>query len=209
MAWKPALRAALLLAVPVGIFSSGVSPLGFLGLVWMGMGAAWAVALYVRSQRPAWITIGAGARIGLVTGLIAAWLAFSVSGGTLLVQHLPSTRPARSMASTRFLSTRSADRPRKRWRRWGKRTPSNSGASWLHRKAEVSSPEGPAGFRTLAYGSYSIFMLLISVAGGAIGARFLGPYPPTRGLGHAVHRLPRFNLDPELNSSSPQLAPNR
>jgi len=29
------------------------------GLIWMSVAAAWAVALYLRSQRPAWITTGA------------------------------------------------------------------------------------------------------------------------------------------------------
>src|ERR1700733_3888890 len=81
--WKPAMRFALLLAVPAGLLSSGLSPLGLFGLFWMAAAAAWAVVLYVRGQGPAWITIGAGARIGLVTGLLAAWLAFSISGGTL------------------------------------------------------------------------------------------------------------------------------
>jgi len=85
LAWKPALRAALMLAVPAGLLSSGVSPLSPFGVVWAAAGAACAVTLYVRHQRAAWITIGAGARIGLVTGLMAAWLAFGVSGGVLLV----------------------------------------------------------------------------------------------------------------------------
>ncbi len=40
-----------------------------------------------RGQAPAWITIGAGARIGLVTGLLAAWLAFTVSGSVLFVER--------------------------------------------------------------------------------------------------------------------------
>ena len=54
----------------------------------MAGAAAGAVLLYMRSQRPAWITIGAGARIGLVTGLIAGWLAFGVSGIWLFVQRV-------------------------------------------------------------------------------------------------------------------------
>jgi len=87
VAWKPALRAALLLAVPAGLLSSGVSPLGFMGLAWAALAAAWAVSIYVRGQRAVWITIGAGARIGLATGLIAAWLAFGISGGALFVQR--------------------------------------------------------------------------------------------------------------------------
>src|SRR5579864_1994948 len=67
--WKPALRAAMLVAVPAGLLSSGLSPVGTLGLFWMSAAAAWAVMIYVRGQRPAWITMGAGARIGFVTGL--------------------------------------------------------------------------------------------------------------------------------------------
>ncbi len=85
--WKPALRAAMLLAVPAGLLSSGVSPLVALGLLWMTAAGVWAVVLYMRSQRPAWITIGAGARIGLVTGLLAGWVAFGVSSGALFVQR--------------------------------------------------------------------------------------------------------------------------
>ena len=86
--WKPGMRAALALAVPAGLLSSGISPLSALGIFWMAGGAAAAVTLYLRSQRPAWITLGAGARIGLVTGLIGAWIAFGVSGIWLFVQRV-------------------------------------------------------------------------------------------------------------------------
>ena len=51
--WKPALRAALMLAVPAGLFSSMLSPLSSLWIFWMAAAAAWTVVLYVRSQRPA------------------------------------------------------------------------------------------------------------------------------------------------------------
>ena len=63
------------LAIPAGVLSFGLSASGLLGFVWMAVAGAWAVAIYLRSQRPAWITIGAGARIGLVTGLLGAWAA--------------------------------------------------------------------------------------------------------------------------------------
>jgi hypothetical protein len=78
--WKPALRAALILAIPAGVLSCGFSPVGLLGLFWIAAAAAWAVSLYVRKQRASWITMGAGARIGLVTGLIAGWFAFGATG---------------------------------------------------------------------------------------------------------------------------------
>src|SRR5271166_3481140 len=48
--WKPALQAALLVAVPAGLLSSSVTPLGALGLLWMAIAATWAVALYMRRQ---------------------------------------------------------------------------------------------------------------------------------------------------------------
>ena len=85
VAWRPALRAALILAVPAGLLSSDATLAGHLGVLWMTAAAAWAVVLYLRSQPPAWITAGAGARIGLVTGLLAGWLAFCVSGCKLFV----------------------------------------------------------------------------------------------------------------------------
>jgi hypothetical protein len=78
--WKPALRAAMILAIPAGVLSCGFSPVGLLGLFWIAAAAAWAVSLYVRKQRSSWITMGAGARIGLVTGLIAGWFAFGATG---------------------------------------------------------------------------------------------------------------------------------
>src|ERR1700728_2541598 len=73
--WKPALRLALMLSVPAGALCSMYSPAGILGLPLMAAAGAWAVALYMRSRRPAWITIGAGARIGLVTGILGSWTA--------------------------------------------------------------------------------------------------------------------------------------
>jgi hypothetical protein len=80
VSWKPALRAALLMAVPAGMLSSLVSPLGVLGFVLMSMAAAWAVVIYTRNQKPAWLTFGAGARVGLVAGLMGGWIATATTG---------------------------------------------------------------------------------------------------------------------------------
>jgi len=68
--WKPALRAAMLVAIPAGLLSAGGSPVEALGLFWMSAAAAWAVMIYVRGQQPRWITMGAGARIG-ANGLVS------------------------------------------------------------------------------------------------------------------------------------------
>lgn len=85
--WRPALRAVLMVAVPAGLLCSGLSPVGIFGLLWMSAAAAWAVVLYVRSQRAPWITLGAGARIGLVTGILGGWTAAGATGITLVVMR--------------------------------------------------------------------------------------------------------------------------
>jgi hypothetical protein len=85
--WKPALRSALALAIPAGLFCSIPSPVGIFGLLLMAGTAAWVVALYMRSQRPAWITIGAGARIGFVTGIVGSWTSAAVTGITLFAMR--------------------------------------------------------------------------------------------------------------------------
>jgi hypothetical protein len=167
--WKPAMRAALTLAVPAGLLSSGFSPVGVFGLFWMAAAAAWAVALYVRGKRPAWITIGAGARIGLVTGLLAGWLAFSVSGGALFVQRFVlhqssqidaewknrvdmSQQMAQQMASQMGVSDAAQAQAQKEW---------------------MQSPEGHAGIEALCFASNAVFLLFFAAGGGALGARFL------------------------------------
>lgn len=163
--WKPALRAAMMLAVPAGLLCSLFSPVGILGLVWMGVAGAWAVVLYVRSQHPAWITIGAGARIGLVTGLLGGWMAAAATGVTLFAmrflfhdgkffddfwlnlvnvqmsqQSAPTGVDAQTITATRAL---------------------------------LLSPEGRAGIVVGAITFFVAGLLLFAVAGGAIGARLL------------------------------------
>ena len=75
--WRPALNAALTLGVPAGILCFGVLPLGLMGMI---AASAWAVALYARRARVAALTTGMGAQIGLVTGVFASWLAVSLYG---------------------------------------------------------------------------------------------------------------------------------
>jgi hypothetical protein len=163
--WKAALRTVLMLAVPAGILSSGASEAGHFGLFWMTSAAAWAVALYVRSQRRAWITIGAGARIGLVTGLMAGWLAFSVSGGALFVErfvlHKSSQIDAEWKAQVETSQQLTAQMGMA------------DAAQMQAQKAWMLSPEGHAGLETFNILFTSAFLVLFAVAGGALGARWM------------------------------------
>ena len=167
--WKPALRVALMMAVPAGVLSSTATPMRGLELLWMSAAAYWAVVLYLRSQRPAWITLGAGARIGLVTGLFAAWLAFSVSGGNLFVKryllHQSSQMDAEWTASVDFHQQATQQL-------MGQMGMADT-AEMKAQRARMLSPEGHAGWEIFGYAGNSLFLILFAVGGGAMGARLM------------------------------------
>jgi hypothetical protein len=171
--WKPGLRAALLLAIPAGLLSSGLSPVGVLGLFWMAAAAAWAVVLYVRSQKPAWITIGAGARIGLVTGLLAGWLAFSISGGTLFVERYALHQS--SQIDGEWKSR--VDTSQQLTQQWTAGMNTADAAQAQATKTQIQNfmltPEGHAGFESFGFTINAIFLLFFAAGGGALGARLL------------------------------------
>ncbi len=173
--WKPAMRAAFLLAIPAGILSSASSPVSFFGIFWMAAAAAWTVVLYVRGgEGTAWITMGAGARIGLVTGLIAAWLAFTVSGGALFVQRYMLHNVGQTDEAYREYITRSFEATAQQ--SFSQLSPgeiSQVKAQWAAMESMVLSPWGHAGMMTVGLTAYSIFLLFFAVGGGALGARLL------------------------------------
>ncbi len=178
--WKPAMRAALALAVPAGLLSSGLSPVGLLGLFWMAAGAAWAVAIYVRSQRPTWITTGAGARIGFVTGLFAAWLAFSVSGATMFVQRFILHHSSQIDAEWKSRVELSQQMLAQQWGGMGSVDVSQAQALRAQVEAWMLSPWGHAGIEAFSFAANSIFLLFFAVGGGALGARLLARSRPPK-----------------------------
>jgi len=173
--WKPALQAALKLAIPAGLLCSLLSPVGAYGFVWMSAAAAWAVVLYVRSQRPAWITIGAGARIGLVTGLLAAWLAFGVGCGTLFVQRFVLHQSGQMDAEWNAYADEYNKASLKMTQQWSSGLEAADVAKLQANQAGIHammlSPEGHAGWEVLGLASGAAVLLLFAVAGGALGAR--------------------------------------
>jgi hypothetical protein len=163
--WKPAIRAAVTLALPAGLLCSMLSPVSIFGLLLMAMAAAWAVVLYVRSQRPAWITVGAGARIGLVTGLMGTWMAAATTGITLFVMRF-------FMHQGKFFDDFWQDMVNQQltqqWTSMGVDAPTISiTKTWL------MSPEGRAGSMLSAVLFLAVGLLFFAVGGGALGARLL------------------------------------
>ena len=162
--WNSALRSTLPVAIPAGILCSMLSPVSIFGLLLMGATAAWVVALYMRSHRPAWITVGAGARIGFVTGVVGSWTAAAMSGLSLYAmrywlhqgsafddfwQNVVNLQQAQGIAV-------GADAQ-------------NLAAA----KALMMAPEGRAGLILFTITILMGILVLFAIAGGALGARIL------------------------------------
>lgn len=163
--WKTALRLALMLAIPAGAICSMYSPAGILGLPLMTAAGAWAVALYMRGRRPAWITIGAGARIGLVIGILGSWTAAFTTAISLYAMRfwlhqgpaIDDSWNSQINLSTQLLAS------------WGV-----DAQQVAMNRAIMVSPEGHAGAMLMDTSVLVLILLGFSVAGGALGARFLG-----------------------------------
>ncbi len=164
VAWKPALRSALMLAIPAGIISNMLSPFSIFGMPLMAIAGAWVVILYMRSQRPAWITIGAGARIGLVTGILGGWTAAASTGITLFAMrfwfHQGKFYDTLWQTLTQQMS--------QQWESMG--VDAQTIAQMQHL---LLPPEGRAAWLLAAVSMLATLLLLFAVAGGAIGARLL------------------------------------
>lgn len=170
--WKPALRVAMLLAVPTGLLSCGQSPVWPLSLLWMAAASAWAVTLYARRQRLGWVTMGAGARIGLVTGMLAGWFAFAASGAALYAMRFL------------FGAGKEFDDP---WQavvaqasqQWQSMSPdAQTAATFKSITRWLLTPEGRAGSVLGLVMVMELALVLFAVAGGAIGARLMARRRP-------------------------------
>ncbi len=165
--WKPALRVALMLAVPTGLLSCGESPVALLSLFWMAAAAAWAVTLYSRKQKPAWVTMGAGARIGLVTGLLAGGFAFVASGVALYTMRFAFGQGKQFDEPWQALVAQMAQQ-------WQQMSPDAQTASTLKSFASwLLSAEGRAGSVLGGLVVLELALLAFAAAGGAIGARLM------------------------------------
>lgn len=163
--WKTALRSSLALAVPCGILCAVLTRVGLVGALLMPIAAAWVVALYMRSRKPTWITIGAGARIGLVSGILSGWAAALTTGISLYGARYwlhqgkafdnawqnEITLVTQQLASMGFDPQAIAEN-----------------------KSLMLSPEGRAASMLFNTVLLAVILLAFSVAGGMLSARFLG-----------------------------------
>jgi fluoride ion exporter CrcB/FEX len=164
VAWRPALRTVVALAIPAGVLCAFLWPEGgVLGLVLMGVTGAWAVSLYMRSQQPAWITIGAGARIGLVTGILGGWTAAGTAAAGLYALRYGLHQGSvfdnfwESLVNQQFVQ---------QWASMGVDAQTTAAL-----KAMLLSPEGRAAWVLCTLSFLVVVSLLFAMAGGALSAR--------------------------------------
>ncbi len=164
VAWRPALRSALILAVPAGLLCSILSPVSILCFLWISTAASWAVVLYMRSQRFGWITIGAGARIGLVTGLLGAWIAAAATGISLFAMRF-ILHQGKQFDDLWQDSVQQRVTPliAQQWASVG-----------VDIRAWLLSPDGRAGMMLSFILFFLAVLILFAIGGGALGARLVG-----------------------------------
>jgi hypothetical protein len=173
IAWRPAVKASLMLAVPAAVLCSGVTPLGpSLALLWMGGAAAWAVGLYFKRARPGWLTLGAGARIGLVTGLFASWLTLSFNGAALWVTRFVMHQGGQMDSAWTAEVQNSLQLSQQMVAQMGL-TAAQAAQSTQFSKAWMLSAEGRAGIALSTLLAGAIFLIFFAMIGGALGARLL------------------------------------
>jgi hypothetical protein len=175
IAWRPALKTALMLAVPAGLLCAALGQIGqsmALGLVWMMGAAAWAVSLYTKRARSGRLSIAEGARIGLVTGLLASWLAVGVDGVSLWVGRFAMHQGSQmdSRWSTRVDQSMQLSQQMIAQMGMANAQSTQFAQSW---RALELSVEGRAGFALSDTITGAAFLILFAIIGGAVGARFL------------------------------------
>lgn len=163
--WKLALRWALVLAIPAGVLSTAFTRAGLIGLLLMPIAATWVIALYMRGQRPAWITIGAGARIGVVTGIFGGWAAALTTGISLYAMRFWMHQG--SVFDNMWQNQIQQGSQQLAALGFDAQTIANT-------KLMMLSPQGRAASVLFNTGLMSLIILALAVAGGALGARLLG-----------------------------------
>jgi hypothetical protein len=175
IAWRPALQAALMLAIPAGLLSSSLSPV--LALVWVMGAAAWAVGLYAKRARHGALSMGSGARIGLVTGLFAAWLSFGLNGVALWVtrflRHQGGQIDSEWVGAVQQGFERNQQMVAQAGMSGAQATEFLQVTQWV--RALMLSPEGRAGFALVGLLFLAAILLVFATIGGAVGARLLVP----------------------------------
>jgi len=164
--WRPALNAALALGVPAGLLCFGALPLGLIGMI---AAAAWAVSLYAKWARPAHLSTGTGAQIGLVTGLMATWLAAGLCGCGLWISRFVLHQGGEWDS----FWTGQVEKSHQQTMVQIDATNTQSVQVANSLRALMLSAEGRAGLVLSMIVALAAILVLLAVAGGALGAKLV------------------------------------
>lgn len=163
--WKHALRAAVTVAVPIGLMSSNLLPyVSAFCCLWIIGGAIAAIALYRKKTEVSVIAAKTGARIGFVVGILAAFASTLFS--------------ALSMSLERFLLhhgdviDKTFDGQLEQLAKMSQSNPDPQGQMQAFLKF-LATPDGRAAWILLGAIVLATGIVIFSMLGGALGARIL------------------------------------
>lgn len=159
--WRPAVHAALIVALPVGLLSSLLD----FGPLWVLAGGFGAVALYQR-KAPAILSARAGWRIGMLLGVLAAFLSSVVDGLSMVFERYGLHHGAAIDQRLIALTTQMTDQMAHQNPEAAQQIPWFI-HFWL-------SPDGHAAVVLFMSAFAAAMMVAFSTIGGALGARVLG-----------------------------------
>ncbi len=134
--------------------------------------AAWAVALYVKRARPTWLSMGAGARIGLLTGVFASWMTLAVNGSALWFARFVLHQGSQMDALWQENVERSLEMSQQMMVQMGMASVQVAQAQQLNRAMMLSS-EGRAGIALMGFVAGAAFLAVFAAVGGALSAKLM------------------------------------
>jgi hypothetical protein len=162
VAWRHAVQAALIVALPVGLLSS---LLDVFDIIWVLVGGFCVIALY---QRKATVLAnpGAGWRIGMLVGVLAAFLSSVVDGLSIVFERYGLHRGVSIDQRLAALTQQMTDQ-------------------MVHQNPEAAqqvpwlihfwvSPDGHAAVALIGSASAAVAIVALSSLSGLLGARVLG-----------------------------------
>jgi hypothetical protein len=161
VSWRPAVQAALIVAIPVGLLSSLLD----FGILWVLAGGFGAVALYQR-KAPSVLNARAGWRIGMLVGVLAAFLSTIVDGLSMVFERYGLHHGAAIDQKLVGLTTQMTDQMVRQNPEAVQQIPWFI-HFWL-------SPDGHAAVVLFMSAFAAMMMVAFSTIGGAVGARVLG-----------------------------------
>src|ERR1700729_3624168 len=173
IAWKEAIVAALLVAVPAGLLSS-VSVLSWGCCLWVVGGAVLSIVVYHRRAPSFLLETRSGVRIGAVAGLIAAYSSVVATAVWRVI--------ARYVLHQGDAIDQFYDSVIKQSTALVKTNP-DAQAQWQTYVHFLLSPDGRAAYTLMNAATTSAGIILFSAIGGALGVRLLAPRKTRLGNG--------------------------